>query len=223
LSKSDAITSTSSFLLNNLRDNGIEKQIRVIPNFTNFASEVNFKNKRNFILFVGRLIPEKGIMDVLRIMKQIKMSLVEKNWKLIICGDGYLKETVEDFIKNYDLNDIVIFKGKVNYKELEKMYKISKITLIPSKKPEGFGRVTLEAISYGSIVLGYDSGGIGGILGSSGKLVEVGKVDELKNVLINFLKDEKEMKSLYKKSIVRSKLFNNDNIMNAYIDLYKGV
>ncbi len=184
---------------------------------------MSFKNKKNVMLFVGRLIPEKGIMDLLKLVKEIKKDLIGKNWKLVVCGDGYLKGDVKDFIKNYELDDIVIFKDRVNYKELEKIYKISKITIIPSKKPEGFGRVALEAISYGSVVLGYDSGGIGEVLGDSGRLVKVGRIDELKDILLKFLENERKIKILRKKALARSKLFDTDKIMNDYLNLYKGV
>ncbi|NIO20362.1 MAG: glycosyltransferase [Candidatus Aenigmarchaeota archaeon] len=223
LENSDLITSTSQFLKNCLIKNGISKDIYVIPNFIDIEEKANFNNKVNTILFVGRLIPEKGINDLLKIVKQIKNKFKQKGWKIIICGDGYLKRKVKSTIKKHSLEGVIEFKGSIEYEKLKNLYKNSKILIFPSKWAEPFGRVIIEAMNYGCMIIGYDSGATSEILGDAGVLVNNGNIDELSSTISHFLDNPKKIEKFSVKATKRAKVFESNKAMKKYLKLYQGV
>jgi len=93
------------------------------------------------ILFVGRLIKDKGIEELIEIFDEI--SLNYKNVELVIVGDGVLKENLE--LNNH--NKKVTFVGWKEGVELYNYYNTCDIFCFPSKT-ETFGMVLIEAMKY---------------------------------------------------------------------------
>jgi glycosyltransferase involved in cell wall biosynthesis len=103
------------------------------------------------VLFVGRLIPVKGVETLIEVAKRLPQLL------FVFVGDGPLRESligITGFQKN------VMFLGKVANAELPIYYNAADILCIPSQYEEGFGRVILEALACGCPVLGAHRGGI---------------------------------------------------------------
>lgn len=124
----------------------IPQTISHLPAFTN---KCNNKN----IIAVGRLVKEKGFLDLIEIMKLI----VQKNnkIKLTIVGDGKQKNQILNLIKKYKLTKNVILTGFLNSKDLEKEYKKSSLFVMTSLE-ESFGLVLLEAMSFGIPCFAFD-------------------------------------------------------------------
>ena len=81
--------------------------IRVIPNpVRNIDNTLKIK-KEKIILNVGRLVPEKGQHCLIEMMAHLKND----EWKLIILGDGPLREKLQLQIDKLDLNNKVILMG----------------------------------------------------------------------------------------------------------------
>jgi glycosyltransferase involved in cell wall biosynthesis len=107
--------------------------------------------KENIILFVGRLnIAQKRVDLLLQIWKNLHEQLPD--WQFWICGEGEEKNYMEQFCVEHKM-DRVRFYGKVNPTEY---YKKSKIFHMTSAF-EGFGNVLIEAQSFGSIPILFDS------------------------------------------------------------------
>jgi glycosyltransferase involved in cell wall biosynthesis len=96
----------------------------------------------DFILFIGRLVFYKNV-EIL--IKAFRLLAVEPNPpKLMIAGDGPLREYLEDLVRDFGIDDIVSFLGSVsNEQKMEYLRKCSALAL-PSTF-EGFGLVILEA------------------------------------------------------------------------------
>lgn len=98
------------------------------------------------IIFIGRLAENKGINLLLKAVKNL-------NLKVIIIGDGPLKENLKFKIKNLKLQDNVLLYGWAkNQNEIAELLHKSKILLMPSYN-EGGPRVVLEAMACGVPVL----------------------------------------------------------------------
>lgn len=101
-----------------------------------------------YILFLGRLVPEKGLTYLIEAFKQVK---TEK--KLVIAGgssdtDGFMRE-----LKKLSAGDErIIFTGFVQGKVLEELYSNASIYVLPSDL-EGMPLSLLEAMSYGNCCL----------------------------------------------------------------------
>ena len=97
-------------------------------------------NITDFFLYVGRLEKEKNILEL---VKAITPILNEREEKLLIIGEGTLKEEIRSFILNKGLDDKIILLG---YVELPYDYmKNAKLLILPSLF-EGFGNVAIEAL-----------------------------------------------------------------------------
>jgi len=103
------------------------------------------------VLFVGRLIEEKGIDIVLEVAKN--MEKIE----FYIIGDGPLREKV---LKSSSEIKNLHYVGPVDNFSLPSWYSASNVLVVPSTSEEGFGRVIIEAFACGIPVIGSNLGGI---------------------------------------------------------------
>ena len=101
------------------------------------------QKKKNILLSVGRLTKQKDFHNLIISFNFIKHKI--PNYKLIIIGDGHLKNELQILVKNLDLKNRVIFTGWKN--NLKKYYLNSKLFILNSLY-EGFGNVLVDAINY---------------------------------------------------------------------------
>lgn len=122
-------------------------------------SDDNLKlDGRDILLYAGRIEPTKGLLDLVQAYA-IYLGQVERPLPLVVAGEVFdvcYKKKVDDFIYNNKLNDYISFTGKCS--DMPALYKKAKAIVISSEF-EGFGRCMPEAMSYGCIVIGHDTGG----------------------------------------------------------------
>lgn len=99
-------------------------------------------NKLTFI-YVGRLIPLKGIMQLLKAWSEADL----KDASLMLVGDGPQREEIESFVKENNLNDVKLV-GAVNYDNLGLYYKVADCFLIPTLE-DNWSLVVPEAMAAG--------------------------------------------------------------------------
>lgn len=125
--------------------NGIEKPEIQAPSIIN---EKYGLNKNDYILYLGRLVPEKGIHYLINAYKNI-----DTNKKLVIAGGASHTSDYENELRELGKdNDDIIFTGFVQGKELEELYSNAYIYCLPSDL-EGMPISLLEAMSYGNCCL----------------------------------------------------------------------
>ena len=150
------------------------------------------------LLFVGRLIREKGILEIIDIFQKINREL--PNTRLIISGIGYLYGQIESRIKNGELRSVTLM-GKVDYDQMPKIYNSCDIFIhypIGSKTwNEQYGMVLLESLACGLPVIALNKGSIKEVLGEGGVIV---KEKYFKRELIRLIHDTSHRKALKKKA-----------------------
>lgn len=107
-------------------------------------------------VFFARLIPEKGILDLIEIWKRVIKKM--PNAKLAVCGISEETEIVEKFlkeVKEYNLSNNIEFLGQQDEAKLLKIVANSHLTVYPSYV-DSFSLVTLEALACGTPVVAYD-------------------------------------------------------------------
>ncbi|MBS7530125.1 DUF1957 domain-containing protein [Hazenella sp. IB182353] len=103
------------------------------------------KPEEKILLFVGRLVYEKGVHILIEAIPTILKK--QPHIKLIIAGEGSEKSFLESKIKHLNIQKNVIFTGFVADDQRNMFYRMSDICVIPSLS-EPFGLVALEAMSY---------------------------------------------------------------------------
>lgn len=128
------------------------------------------------ILFVGRLVPAKGVDVLLRAAS----VLIKQNisFKLSIVGDGHDRARLETMTKQLDLEQNVHFVGPLPYEEVMSWYEKAHVLVLPTKS-EGFGKVIVEAMCYGVICVATDTGVIPWMLKDRGFVFPYGDIEAL--------------------------------------------
>jgi glycosyltransferase involved in cell wall biosynthesis len=131
-----------------LTDTALEPQfLEALPERT--ASRGPFR-----ALWVGRLLPRKGIEILLRTVLLLK----DEDFELTILGDGPLRDKVQSFIKDHALENMVRFEGWVDYAGTLAYYRASDALLFLSYR-DSTGLQIIEALSQGLPVISFDQFG----------------------------------------------------------------
>lgn len=150
------------------------------------------KEEENYftIINVGSMENEnKGQGEILDIFKEI--ADIRRNCRLILTGDGTLKEKYIDFVKKNNLENQVVFTGYINSKEINDYYLMADLFILFSKN-EGCPNAVLEAMSYGLPVISTKVGGVNKIIedGKSGYLIDRGDREKVKKIIEDLMDNE---------------------------------
>jgi len=170
--------------------------------------------KDRYVLFVGRLVPEKGIQYLLQAFKHIHTDM-----PLILAGESsFTDDYVSSLRKMSDPR--VHFLGFIGGHELESLYKNAYLIVLPSEI-EGAPLVLLEAMYYGKCVLSSDLLECREILGSCGVHFRSQDPFDLKEKLEYLLTAGQVVQNFGKKAKERGcSVYNWDSITNKIEDIY---
>lgn len=145
-------------------------RVTVIPYFTPTPATTTDISGRT-VLFVGRVTPEKGIDLLLD-----ALARVDDPWRLVVVGDGLALPQIRQRVDRDGLSDRVTFRGWLDGPALVEAYQQAAVVVVPSRWPEPFGIVGLEAMAHARPVVACAIGGIPEWLrdGDGGRLVPPG-------------------------------------------------
>ncbi|UCH89383.1 MAG: glycosyltransferase family 4 protein [Thermoplasmata archaeon] len=182
----------------------------------------------HIILFVGRVIEEKGIMPLIKSINIVKYDVPDV--LLIIIGphsygekEKKYFENLVSYIKKNKLNDNIVFSGPTSEDILMKSYAISTMLLVPSIWEEPSGIVPIEAMATGKPVIATRVGGLKYriIDGKTGFLVEKNNPKELAEKIVKLLKNEKLLKKMGANARVHvEKNYNLEIMIKKHKKLY---
>jgi glycosyltransferase involved in cell wall biosynthesis len=158
------------------------------------------KRKANQIFFMSVLDKYheyKGLDILLNAMAKVKERRPEV--KLLVGGGGELIGKYEQVAKMLGISDSVEFLGYLTDEELAKFYSSSSIFVLPSlNNLEGFGIVTLEALSYATPVITTHFAGSSQLItrNKAGLIVPPGDAIVLANAITTLLEDHSEALSM---------------------------
>ncbi len=185
-------------------------KINVIPNginLTNFNGiERDYDFRRQYamdnekiILYVGRLVYEKGIQHLISAMPKILSGYNDA--KLIIAGKGGMLDDLRAQADAMGLSNKVYFTGYLNSKQVQKIYKCADVAVFPSTY-EPFGIVALEAMLAGVPTVVSDIGGLNEIVDHSvnGMKSYAGNPNSIADSVLNLLYDKALATNVAKKA-----------------------
>ncbi|MEE1475933.1 MAG: glycosyltransferase family 4 protein [Fusobacterium sp.] len=200
------------------------RETKFIPNGVNrpelrnaeLITEKFSLNKDEYILFLGRLVPEKGIKNLIQAFKKVKT-----NKKLVIAGGSSDTNEFEKELKEFAKSDErIIFTGFVQGKELEELYSNAYLYCLPSDL-EGMPLSLLEAMSYGNCCLVSDIDECTSVVEDKGFIFKKSDINDLKEKLQNAC-DSLKMVGKYKMEASEfiCKKYNWDEIVKETLEVY---
>ncbi len=141
--------------------NGVDTETYddIEDNLSDFRAKFALPEEK-IILYVGRLVYEKGIHVLINAVPKV---LSKANAKFIIVGSGYMKEQLLTIVRGMGLEHKVLFQGFMDEKSLLRLQKCADVSVVPSLF-EPFGIVALEAMAAKSPVVVSDTGGMSEIV-----------------------------------------------------------
>ncbi len=179
--------------------------------------EINFKDKENFISFVGRLDREKNVIALLEIFKESK---IPTDWKLQIIGDGSERKNLEQFVEKNQLQERIIFYGTKTSEEILELLRSSKIFGFTSLK-EALPTVLAEAMFCGNAIVSYNCNyGPSDIINEkNGFLIHISDRESFKEKLEFLTNNEDALNNLMTTSFRESKNWKKEKIVNKWTEL----
>lgn len=177
------------------------EKINVVPNgvnlnnFNNVYRDYDFRRRfamdnEKIVLFMGRLVYEKGIQHLISAMPKILDHYHDV--KLVIAGKGGMLDELKAQANNLGISQKVYFAGYLNSKDVQKIYRCADISVFPSTY-EPFGIVALEAMLAGVPVVVSDIGGLNEIVehGVTGMKSYAGNPNSIADSILTLLFDHK--------------------------------
>ena len=191
------------------------EKINVVPNGVNInlfnGVERDYSFRRQYamdnekiILFMGRLVYEKGIQNLIAAMPKILSNYHDA--KLIVAGKGGMINELKAEVEALGLGNKVYFTGYLNSKNVQKMYKCADIAVFPSTY-EPFGIVALEGMLSGTPVVVSDIGGLNEIVdhGINGMKSYAGNPNSLADSILALLFDQRLCDTVVRNAISKVK------------------
>lgn len=169
--------------------------------FTPGAKSVDLQKKWGLenapvIVSIGRLVARKGSDQLIKAMPEVLKQFPKS--KLLLVGTGNYQKRLERLVRNLNVQDSVIFTGRVDHKLLPGYFRLGDIFAAPCRsrygglEVEGLGIVYLEASACGVPVIAGKSGGAPDAVldGKTGLLVNGRDHREVGAALIKLLSDQ---------------------------------
>lgn len=192
-----------------LRDRGYSGEMRVMPQLgvddalfrpqsqPELAAQLGIDQADFVVGFVGRFVPEKGLMTLMKALS----TIVDRPWKCLLLGRGELKAKLMQQAEEFGVSDRLIWIESVPHAEVYRYINLMSTLVLPSETTyqfktltsigwkEQFGHVLIEAMACEVPVIGSDSGEIPNVIGQAGLVFPEGNSEALSNCLIQLMDD----------------------------------
>jgi glycogen(starch) synthase len=199
------------------------RQIEVVPNGVDaatFSPAPDWPVDDGYILFVGRLVEQKGIDTLLKAFGVVLHQCADA--RLVIAGDGELELYLKRLIRNLGFPHRVSFVNWQTGPALVKLYQRAQVVVVPSYF-EPFGMVALEAMACGRPVIASSVGGLKEIIEDDvqGYLVPTGDYLQLAQRLAHLILNPARRQEMGKAARIHASRFTWDAIGAKIVNLYE--
>ena len=225
-----------------LREHGYRGKVKVLPQLgvdeklfspqiqPELMSKLAITNNDFVIGFVGRFVPEKGILTLIKALT----GLPELSWKLLLLGRGELKEKIEQTATEAGIKDRLIMVESVPHDEVPCYINLMSTLVLPSETTyqfttltaagwkEQFGHVLIEAMACRVAVVGSDSGEIPNVIEDAGLVFPEGDAQALKNCLQQLIEQPELLDKLAQKGLDRAReRYTNTALAQQQLEFYQ--
>ena len=175
------------------------------------------------LVYSGRLIEEKGILQLIQTMNKLQHIL---NLKLLIIGAAAYgnNQSPTPFTRQLQqeaeiLDGNIVFTGFIDYKDVPSYLKLADVAVLPSMWEEPFGLTVLESMAAGLPLITTHSGGIPEICTGVATIVERDNiVENLADAITDLYEHPQKRKEMAQASLKRSKQFDKDTYARNFFD-----
>ena len=149
----DVLLTPSAFVARKHREGGITCPMTELPNFSPIempAEPAHAPPARPSFLYVGRITPSKGVLDLAAEFRQLP------EYDLTIAGNGESLDRLKQLVAGFPNIRVL---GAVPWENLPSLYQQATATIVPSLGPEVFSLVVLESMACATPVVARDAGG----------------------------------------------------------------
>lgn len=145
--------------------------------------------------YVGRLVPEKGVLDLIDALVGLPATT-----RLHLVGDGILRPQIEERARTLGLRAQLTLTPQVASSAIPAILRDLDLLVLPSRTwpnwKEQFGRILIEAMSCGIPVIGSSSGEIPNVIGDAGVVFPEGDSAALRAALLRLITDPTQRRNL---------------------------
>ena len=207
----------SQFMRQTLLRNGFDmERVLYIPNAIDVTGVRPATGGGSFVLYTGRLSPEKGLHTLLRAMQGLDLPLR-------IAGEGPLRAELEAEAIRLQVRDRVIFTGYLTADALAQQYQEAAFLVVPSEWHENASMSVLEAFAHGKPVIGSALGGNPEMIedGRTGWLFPAGDANALRDRMDRLWRDRSSWGDLGRAARQRVEdVYSPDRHAEALLDVY---
>lgn len=171
------------------------------------------------IVFVGRLVSDKGVDLLLRALELLRRDDVSAN--LTIVGSGPEDNNLRKLAAELGVDRQVTFAGQKSGSALAEILNQHRILAVPSRWAEPFGVVALEGIACGCAVVGSQEGGLKEAIGPCGLIFENGNVAQLAALLKRLINEPETRATLLQGASQHLAEFQSGFVADAYLAVMK--
>lgn len=200
-----------------------ETKVCIVDNIIPQPQRVlGIKNDDRFhLLFLGLITEQKGIYDLVDVIKEIRHDLKDK-FCLHIGGNGET-ERLQEMIDENDLSGLVNFEGWVSGEKKKELFSLADAYILPSYI-EGLPISILEAMSFGLPILSTPVGGIPEVVDeTNGILFTPGDKKKMADAIKSIVNNPQIGKSMGNASREKAVRYYPDNVASELIEIYNGI
>lgn len=166
-----------------------------LPNYVPMKEYIPSRSIKNYFIYLGRLVPEKGLKTLIKAMKKIK------GYELYIIGDGPERRKLEAELAEGGDNSIK-FLGFQSGESLLYLAREAMFMVIPSEWYENSPRSVLEGLSMGLPVIASNVGGLPELVedGVNGLIFEIGNADDLSEKILYLINNPDKRREMGKRA-----------------------
>ena len=213
---------TPSENLTKLVGKTFKAEVETVPNPVLLKNTFVGQKKSDYLLFVGRLEREKGVVSLLKAFQKNLEKYPTEHLKIV--GSGSFQSELENHVTTSNIQN-VSFLGAKKPEELIELYACAKFTIVPSEILESYGNVILESFAFNKTVIISDLLGIKNEVAKnkSGLIFPHGNVLKLAESIERLLTDADLKKELEENAAKYVRNFSFENHFKNLLIIYKKV
>ncbi|MEL6488400.1 MAG: hormogonium polysaccharide biosynthesis glycosyltransferase HpsO [Cyanobacteria bacterium J06621_3] len=184
--------------------------------------------------FVGRFVPEKGLITLFNALGKLSQQSLSRSWKLLLLGRGELKEQLQQLATDLGIAKRIIWIESVPHADVPRYINLMDTLILPSETTyqfktlsavgwkEQFGHVIIEAMACRVPVIGSDSGEIPHVIQQDGLVFPEGDADALYEKIGLLINQPDTQHELAEKGYQRAmREYTNRALATKQLDFYK--
>lgn len=202
---------------------GKEKYINLIDKE---RKKYGLLKKDKILLYTGRIVPEKGVLELIRAFNQLNNV---DGIKLLVAGSvNYKKDQKSVYLKKVKResmnNKNIIFTGYIDYEKMPIIYAMANVGIVPSIWEEPFALTVVEHMATGNPVIITNSGGMTELVNNNSAIIiekNNNIINNIKEAIENLICDTAKIKSMGNMAREQSKKFDKKVYIKSFEKLIK--